>query len=164
VKAGERREEQLGDNLLDEMRRVQCKAWELVAKTESEGDHRGAIVALREVRECLESLGEMLARVQSPAGRPNLGRVLEAAKRRVENMAVTTELSQIDPSDSFAAIPRAKGPSHAERHPSFLPDDGQSGSWETQIRVADHPESSRSGVTHNPGTTKCAEVHSSWGN
>ena len=53
VKAGERREERLGDNLVDEMRRVQHKAWELLARTESEGDHRGAIVALREVRECL---------------------------------------------------------------------------------------------------------------
>jgi len=48
-----RREERLGDNLLDEMRRVQRKVWELLAKTESEGDHRGAIVALREVPEYL---------------------------------------------------------------------------------------------------------------
>src|SRR5215469_8088454 len=62
VKASEVREEQLGDNLLNEMRRVQRKAWELLARTESEGDHRGSIVALREVRECLESLGEMLSR------------------------------------------------------------------------------------------------------
>ena len=60
VKAEERREERLGDNLLDEMRRVQHKAWELLSKTEQDGDHRGSIVALREVRECLESLGEML--------------------------------------------------------------------------------------------------------
>jgi hypothetical protein len=62
VKAAERREEHLGDSLLDEMRRVQRKAWELLSKTESEGDHRGSIVALREVRECLESLGDMLAK------------------------------------------------------------------------------------------------------
>ena len=48
--------------MLDEMRRVQRKAWELLSKTESEGDHRGSIVALREVRECLESLGDMLSR------------------------------------------------------------------------------------------------------
>ena len=40
----------LGETLLDEMRRVQRKAWELLARTESEGDHRGSIVALREVR------------------------------------------------------------------------------------------------------------------
>ena len=51
---GERREERLGDNLLDEMRRVQRKAWELLDKTESEGDHRGSIVALREVRACAQ--------------------------------------------------------------------------------------------------------------
>jgi len=53
VKASERREERTGDNLLDEMRRVLNKAWELLAETEAEGDHRGAIVALREIRECL---------------------------------------------------------------------------------------------------------------
>jgi hypothetical protein len=62
VKAAERREEHLDDSLLDEMRRVQRKAWELLSKTESEGDYRGSIVALREVRECLEWLGDMLAR------------------------------------------------------------------------------------------------------
>jgi hypothetical protein len=69
VKAEEKREERLGDSLLDEMRRVQRKAWELLGKTETDGDHRGSIVALREVRECLESLGEMLAKAQggSPA-------------------------------------------------------------------------------------------------
>jgi hypothetical protein len=44
------------------MRRVHHKAWELLGRAESEGDHRGAIVALREVRECLESLGVMLAK------------------------------------------------------------------------------------------------------
>lgn len=86
VRASERREELLGDDLLEEMRRVQRKAWELLSKTESEGDHRGSIVALREVRECLESLGAMLARVHSPGGHPNLADVLKAAKRRVENM------------------------------------------------------------------------------
>jgi hypothetical protein len=62
MKASEKREEQIGDNLLDEMRRVQRKAWELLAKTESEGDHRGSIVALREVRECLGALGELLGK------------------------------------------------------------------------------------------------------
>jgi hypothetical protein len=68
VKASEKREERLGDNLLDEMRRVQRKAWELLAKTESEGDHRGAIVALREVRECLGALGELLEKAGTGAG------------------------------------------------------------------------------------------------
>jgi hypothetical protein len=67
-KAQAHREERLGETLLDEMRRVQRKAWELLAKTESEGDHRGSIVALREVRECLESLGEMLAKADAANG------------------------------------------------------------------------------------------------
>src|SRR5215469_5588433 len=68
VKASEKREERLGDNLLDEMRRVQRKAWELLDKTESEGDHRGAIVALREVRKCLGALGELLGKAGPGAG------------------------------------------------------------------------------------------------
>jgi transposase len=64
-KAQAQHEERLGETLLDEMRRVQHKAWELLARTESEGDHRGSIVALREVRECLKSLGEMLAKADA---------------------------------------------------------------------------------------------------
>jgi hypothetical protein len=42
-KAQAQREERLGETLLDEMRRVQRKAWELLFKTESEGDHRASI-------------------------------------------------------------------------------------------------------------------------
>jgi transposase len=67
-KAQAKHEERLGETLLDEMRRVQRKAWELLALSESEGDHRGSIVALREVRECLESLGEMLAKAEEVNG------------------------------------------------------------------------------------------------
>ena len=69
-KAQAKHEERLGETLLDEMRRVQRKAWELLARTESEGDHRGSIVALREVRGCLESLGEMLAKADAFNGAP----------------------------------------------------------------------------------------------
>jgi transposase len=69
-KAQAQHEERLGETLLDEMRRVQRKAWELLARTESEGDHRGSIVALREVRECLESLGEMLSKADTASSGP----------------------------------------------------------------------------------------------
>jgi hypothetical protein len=62
VKASERREECLADNLLDEMQRVQRKAWELLAKAESEGDTRGAVVALREVRASLEAIDALRSR------------------------------------------------------------------------------------------------------
>ena len=64
MQEGDRREEHLGETLLDQMRRAQRKAWELLAKMESEGDHRGSIVALREVRECIGTLGEMLAKAE----------------------------------------------------------------------------------------------------
>jgi len=69
-KARPQHEERLGETLLEEMRRVQRKAWELLSKTESEGDHRASIVALREVRECLESLGEMLGKAHDVNGKP----------------------------------------------------------------------------------------------
>jgi hypothetical protein len=82
VTAAVRREERLGDSLLDQMRRVQHKAWDLLAKTESDGDHRASIVALREVRGCLESLGAMLARAGAlDAPRVTLEQVLEAGRR-----------------------------------------------------------------------------------
>jgi hypothetical protein len=73
VKVSEKNEERLGDDLLGEMRHVQRKAWELLAKTEAEGDHRGSIVALREVRECVASLGEMLSRATAEAAGPLTG-------------------------------------------------------------------------------------------
>src|SRR5215472_19334841 len=65
VKMQERREEKLGDSILEQMQRVQGKAWELLGKMEAEGDHRGSVVALREVRECMESLDDMLARAEA---------------------------------------------------------------------------------------------------
>ena len=57
---------------------------ELKTKRESQGDHRASIVALREVRECLESLGEMLAKATTPQGSQfDLAQRIEAARRRV---------------------------------------------------------------------------------
>ena len=69
-KAQAQREERLGETLFDEMRRMQRKAWELLSKTESEGDHRASIVALREVRECLKSLGAMLSQANAVDTKP----------------------------------------------------------------------------------------------
>jgi len=64
AKAQERRDEKLGDSIFDEMRRVLAKLWELSGKAESEGDHRGAIVSLREVRECLQSLISLVTKAE----------------------------------------------------------------------------------------------------
>lgn len=73
-RASEQREEHLGESILDQMRRVQREAWDLLSKTESEGDHRGAIVALREIRGCLESLGEMLATAEPEKNKYSFGK------------------------------------------------------------------------------------------
>jgi hypothetical protein len=69
----EKREERLGDNLHDEMKRVLDGAWVLTDKAEKAGDHRGAIVALHEVREALESLNGLVV----PAGSGPNGARLE---------------------------------------------------------------------------------------
>jgi hypothetical protein len=53
---------------LDGLWRINQKAWELLAKFETQGDYRGAIVALREVRECIEATHAMLS--QAGAGGP----------------------------------------------------------------------------------------------
>ena len=84
AKAQERREENLGDTIFDEIRRLQGKALELLGKMESEVDYRGAIVAAREVRECAVSLNGLLTKAESGSsgitvsielvgGRPDIG-------------------------------------------------------------------------------------------
>ena len=72
----ERREEKLGDSAYDKIGQLQRKALELLGKMESEGDHRGSVVALREVRECVDSLGEMLARAEALKAAGSGGEIL----------------------------------------------------------------------------------------
>ena len=91
-KAQTQHEERLGETLLDEMRRVQRKAWELLARTESDGDHRGSIVALREVRECLESLGEMLAKAEAVNGGPTENPEFDASLLSDEELEIAEAL------------------------------------------------------------------------
>lgn len=59
-KVQEQREEHSGTNSLEEMQRIQRKQWELLHKSEKAGDNRAAIMAGREVRECVESKDAML--------------------------------------------------------------------------------------------------------
>ena len=94
-KAQAQHEERLGETLLDEMRRVQRKAWELLARTESEGDHRGSIVALREVRECLESLGEMLVNADAVKGGPVQDDRMDLSRLTDEQLRILEELMTI---------------------------------------------------------------------
>ena len=77
-------------DLLTEARRVRDKAWELLRKMESEGDHRGSVVALREVRECVETLGSLLSRADG-AGLAGVSddAILAEAERRGLKMPMT---------------------------------------------------------------------------
>ena len=61
VTARDRREQKVGDSALDEIERIRQHAWELVSKLEQDGDLRGGVVALREVRESLETQAKLLA-------------------------------------------------------------------------------------------------------
>ena len=65
TKAQERREEKLGDSVFDGIKRLQDRVLGLLDKMESEGDHRGAVLASREARECLLSANELLARAEA---------------------------------------------------------------------------------------------------
>ena len=68
VKAQERRDEKLGDTIFDEIRRLQRRALALLDKMEADGDYRGAIVALREARECLVSANGLLVKAEGGSG------------------------------------------------------------------------------------------------
>lgn len=65
VKAHERREERLGDNLLAEANRVRAESWRLLALAEAGGDIRAAIGAAKLALESNESLAGMLERAAS---------------------------------------------------------------------------------------------------
>lgn len=62
AKAAEQEGDKLAFNLLDESERIWEKAWKLLDKLEADGDYRGSVVALREVRECIEMFGGLLSR------------------------------------------------------------------------------------------------------
>jgi hypothetical protein len=84
AKAQERREERIGDGIFEELRRVLRKAWELLSKAESEGDTRGAVVALREVRASLETIDAM----QSKVGEVKQARIVINITRDRETPAI----------------------------------------------------------------------------
>ncbi len=90
MKASEQHDEKRAIDLLTEARRVRDKAWELLDTMQSEGDHRGSVVALREVRECLETLGSLLSRANG-AGLEGASddAILAEAERRGLKMPVT---------------------------------------------------------------------------
>jgi hypothetical protein len=90
VKAAERQGERREINLLEEGERIRQKAWELLCKLEAEGDHRGSVVALREVRECLDMFGNLLSHAGgvSLAGASDAA-ILCEAQRRGLRMPVT---------------------------------------------------------------------------
>jgi hypothetical protein len=101
VKAQERRGERHEDNLHTQIGRVQAKLWALLGKMESEGDHRGAVVALREIRESLETIDRIMMRAQgSPEERAMSQLVREGiaeGRRRAEEERERERLASAQP-------------------------------------------------------------------
>lgn len=88
-RAGERREERYEDGLLGKIERVQAKLWEVLARMESEGDHRGSVVALREIRESLETIDRVGTRANGSPSEHALH--LEIAERLREGLKRVAE-------------------------------------------------------------------------
>jgi hypothetical protein len=76
-------------SLLEETERIRQKAWEILGKLEAEGDHRGSVVALREIRESLETFGNLLSRADGVClADASDAEILLEAKRRKLRMPV----------------------------------------------------------------------------
>ena len=99
MKVLQQQEEKHGFDLLEEAERVRGKAWELLSKMESEGDHRGSVVAFREVRECLETLASLLSDAGggSLAGLSN-DAILKEVKRRGLEVPTTISIRFVESS------------------------------------------------------------------
>lgn len=68
VRSAKRHGERLEDDLLAQIRRLADRAWALLDKMEGEGDLRGAVIGLRETRETLATLNELLGRAGGEPG------------------------------------------------------------------------------------------------
>ena len=107
VKASEKREESLGANVLAEAERLRAKAWELLKRPENEGDTRGAVVALREARECLETRVGMLSGKNLDLASVSDDAILEEARRRglnIHGQYVLTERERREAEESIKTI------------------------------------------------------------
>jgi hypothetical protein len=107
VKASEKREESLGANVLAEAERLRAKAWELLKRPENEGDTRGAVVALREARECLGTIAGVLSGKNLDLASVSDDAILEEARRRglnIHGQYVLTERERREAEESIKTI------------------------------------------------------------
>jgi hypothetical protein len=103
VKAAERKEENLQDSILSEIKRVQEKLWQVLDKMESERDHRGMVVACREIRESLECVDRILART---SGGPTQQQILiEVAERMRAALSRRRPQPQLPPAADVTVQP-----------------------------------------------------------
>jgi len=106
-KASEKREESLGANVLAEAERLRAKAWELLKRPENEGDTRGAVVALREARECLGTIAGVLSGKNLDLASVSDDAILEEARRRglnIHGQYVLTERERREAEESIKTI------------------------------------------------------------
>jgi hypothetical protein len=95
VKAQERRGERHEDNLHTQIGRVQAKLWTVLGKMESEGDHRGAVVALREIRESLEAIDRIVTRAQGNPGERAISQLIREGIAEGRQRALAAECQPV---------------------------------------------------------------------
>jgi hypothetical protein len=84
--------------------RLRAKAWELLKRAEDEGDTRGAVVALREARECLETLAGMLSGKNLDLASVSDDAILEEARRRGLNIHGQYVLTEREKREAEASL------------------------------------------------------------
>jgi hypothetical protein len=82
------------EDLLEEAQRVRQTAWGILRQMVADGDYRGALAALRECKDMLETLGPLLMEATDPnfAGISDED-ILEEAKRRDLKMPLNVQVA-----------------------------------------------------------------------
>jgi hypothetical protein len=107
VKAAERREERLGDSLLEEMARIKEKIWKMLDAAEAEGDRMAFVALVRELRQTIGGYFELAERSMPKAvGREeDWVEVLRKAQERLQEASYKTLDSPASSATRFPVKP-----------------------------------------------------------
>ncbi len=94
VRAAEKREVKLGGSILDQMEQIRLKEWELLGQLEQQGDYRGGVMCLRELRECVLSQGELIDRARGDGNSETIRARMQRAEARERDAEVASREQQ----------------------------------------------------------------------
>jgi hypothetical protein len=93
VRSAERAGESLEDRLVSGIENVQKRLWEVFEAMRDGEDLRGAVVALKEIRECLESIDRIVSKAKgSPTEQQILAEITEHMRVAVGRMRTQPQL------------------------------------------------------------------------